>query len=402
MSDLAQSPTDTPPGAARAIDRGRGLSLTTATTGEAFKALRTEWEALLEHDDRATVFQTWEFQYHAWRIFADEVEPLLLLVRDDEDRLVGCAPLGSRVWRLGPLSTRILGFLTPKFCDYGSFIIHRERSNDVLAAIAGWLSDHLNAWHVIQLRSVREDSWTRSEDDFLALVGRPYRIERTSEAPYLQIDPEWTDYQDALSRKRAKSMRYEVNRLSRQSDGQFQTAEGSTLETRSIEQFMDLHQQRMRDKFQHGHFANQRVREGFVDLIRSMSEHGLARIDAIIGREGAMSAICMFHFRGVASMLLGGLDPQYAALSPGKVVLAYSIDQALHQGAREYDFLEGTEPYKSTWTQQSRPLFTIDLPTRSWRRHLYYCWHALRRLLSRSDRARAIYFAIRGSKGPMG
>ena len=54
-----------------------------------FKALKDEWNALVDADSRATIFQTWEFQYHTWRIFSDSVALNLLLVRDEREHLIG-------------------------------------------------------------------------------------------------------------------------------------------------------------------------------------------------------------------------------------------------------------------------------------------------------------------------
>ena len=36
-------------------------------------------------------------------------------------------------------------------------------------------------------------------------------------------------------------------------------------------------------------------------------------------------------------------------MSPGSLILAYTIEQAILEGVREFDFLRGTEAYKSDW-----------------------------------------------------
>ena len=107
------------------------LSVSIVDTESEFLALKDEWNDLVERDELATFFQTWEFQYHTWRIFSNVVAPCIFLVREKDGRLIGCAPLGSRVWRFGPLSVKILEFASGRYCDYSNFISEKKRKKEV-------------------------------------------------------------------------------------------------------------------------------------------------------------------------------------------------------------------------------------------------------------------------------
>jgi CelD/BcsL family acetyltransferase involved in cellulose biosynthesis len=54
-------------------------------------------------------------------------------------------------------------------------------------------------------------------------------------------------------------------------------------------------------------------------------------------------------------MYLSGLDPSADFCSPGVLILHYAIEQAIHEGAREFDMLRGAESYKYDWSAESRP-----------------------------------------------
>jgi CelD/BcsL family acetyltransferase involved in cellulose biosynthesis len=56
-----------------------------------------------------------------------------------------------------------------------------------------------------------------------------------------------------------------------------------------------------------------------------------------------------FHHRGRAYAYLGGFDPAYAEESPGAILIGNAIQQALSEGACEFDFLRGRENYKYGW-----------------------------------------------------
>ncbi|TPJ40166.1 GNAT family N-acetyltransferase [Mesorhizobium sp. B2-4-2] len=56
-----------------------------------------------------------------------------------------------------------------------------------------------------------------------------------------------------------------------------------------------------------------------------------------------------FHHRGRAYAYLGGFDPAYAEESPGAILVGHAIAESIREGAREFDFLRGQEPYKYGW-----------------------------------------------------
>ncbi len=372
-------------------------SVLEVTADSQFVGLRDEWTDLVESDGHATIFQTWDFQYHAWRIYADSVSPSILLVRDEAGELIGCAPLGTNVLRVGPLSVRVLGFICPKFCDYNNFILRRGREEEALAALARWFRENLHRWDVVLLKPVREDSWlVTCRDQLLAEIGRPYRVDECSIAPYLRLDAGWPSYEGALSASRARSTRHKVSKLFRRFDGHFQQAMNGQLDE-AIDRFMGLHQKQWRDRAQMGAFAQPRVQEGMRDLIKELSARGLAKLHAISSSERTIASLCTFEFRGTVSYFQGGYDPDYGHLSPGTVMHALRITEALNEGAQEYDFLYGAEPYKFAWANGQRRLYSIEVVTGSWRRHLYHRWHQLRDRLSQSRLAQDLY--LRRLKG---
>ena len=44
-----------------------------------------------------------------------------------------------------------------------------------------------------------------------------------------------------------------------------------------------------------------------------------------------------------------GVDPDARDLSPGVVMVAWYVKQAIERGARRLDFMRGNEPYKYAW-----------------------------------------------------
>jgi CelD/BcsL family acetyltransferase involved in cellulose biosynthesis len=80
-----------------------------------------------------------------------------------------------------------------------------------------------------------------------------------------------------------------------------------------------------------------------------MMAAGLARCYALsIGREIA-AVYYGFAHRDRAYGYLTGFEPAFAFESPGALMLAHVIEQAVTEGACEFHFLRGQENYKYDW-----------------------------------------------------
>lgn len=61
-----------------------------------------------------------------------------------------------------------------------------------------------------------------------------------------------------------------------------------------------------------------------------------------------------FVHRGRAYGYQAGWNPDFAYQSPGTVVIAHAIEEAVREGAGEFDFLRGGEAYKYAWGAKDR------------------------------------------------
>jgi len=366
------------------------LSISKVTTDTEFLALRKEWNELVERDEFATVFQTWEFQYHTWRISSATVSPYIFLVRDKRGNLIGCVPFGSRVWRIGPLSTKILEFASGRYCDYANFILQKNREEEILSALAQYFQANFRQWDVIRLQPIREDSLLKREDLFLSKIGYPFRIRQCSIGSFLKIRPDWENYEDALSKKCACSMRRKVRKIFRKFPGDYQVTSDVGSIGDAVNQLMVLHQKRMQKMYQVGAFCELRAQEEFQILAQEFAKRGMSKVHAISFSEQTIASGLTFEFDGTISYYQCGFDLDYRRLSPGTVLQAMCINQAIKDSATEFDFLRGNEPYKQKWTNGQRQLYTIEVMTGSWYAFQYLWWDQLRIRLSKSKRLRAL------------
>jgi CelD/BcsL family acetyltransferase involved in cellulose biosynthesis len=65
-----------------------------------------------------------------------------------------------------------------------------------------------------------------------------------------------------------------------------------------------------------------------------------------------------------------GFDERWAKYSVGVLLLAHTIEQAILANAREADFLQGEEGYKSHWANAVRDNWCVRAASVSWRARL--------------------------------
>ncbi len=82
----------------------------------------------------------------------------------------------------------------------------------------------------------------------------------------------------------------------------------------------------------------------------------------IRGRE--IAAFFSFNFLDTYYLFNSGYDPEYGRLSPGIILAAYSIQEAIKKGKKRFNFLRGREDYKYRLGGQEERIFRIRVEKR--------------------------------------
>jgi CelD/BcsL family acetyltransferase involved in cellulose biosynthesis len=113
------------------------MEIVETRTSNAFADLRDEWNELLARCERATIFQSWEWNEAWWRHFGSDKHLRLLQVRE-HGRLVGLAPF--YVSRYPGIPLRRLAFVGVGSSDYLDVLAPMHQAFDVCTAIALYLT----------------------------------------------------------------------------------------------------------------------------------------------------------------------------------------------------------------------------------------------------------------------
>ena len=328
-----------------------------------FAALRGEWNSLLRRSRFDTIFLTWEWQTTWWRTLGATRGPLYLLAARDSERLVGILPLYLTSDAAGR-TLRVVGCF--EVADYLDLIIEAGQEEAVYRAFLDWLiGPEAPAWDALDLCNqptlslahsrlpelVRERGWLAevSQEDVCPVIALP----RASGEPGFDA---WEAYLATLDKKERHEIRRKLRRVEREApDAELRFVRGTEGLTDAVNAFIALHRLSRRDK---DAFMDDQMQGFFHALAATCVEHGWLQLSFLeVGGEPIATYFC-FEYKNEVLVYNSGYDPQaYSQLSPGWVLLARLIQEAIAQGCARFDFLQGNEDYKHRFGGVDEPVY---------------------------------------------
>jgi CelD/BcsL family acetyltransferase involved in cellulose biosynthesis len=307
-----------------------------------FEALRPEWNDLAARSLTNTPFQRAEFQSVWWKHFGHG-ELCVLVMRDDNGRLAALAPIFVDPAEGG--TVRWVG--GEEIADYLDVIAPAADMETAAQALWDWLnSPEAPAWKRIVFSNTPQ--WTRTLHHLQARAltsGRKAAIIQLDVCPVVTLPASFDAYLKGLDSKQ----RHEINRKLRRAQGSedavtWYIAGRDRDIGEETDSFMTLMERASPHK---AAFLNPQMRAAFRDTFAAMHAAGLLQLAflEVGGRKAA--AYAQFDYADRLWVYNSGLDPEVGGpLSPGWVLLARLLENAIENGRREYDFMQGNEDYK--------------------------------------------------------
>jgi CelD/BcsL family acetyltransferase involved in cellulose biosynthesis len=123
--------------------------------------------------------------------------------------------------------------------------------------------------------------------------------------------------------------------------------------------FIELHQKSTRDK---EGFWNEALIQFFTALAAELAKAGWLKLYFIELNGARAAAMLCFDYNNEFLLYNSGFDPeQFAHLSPGNALTAYTIQHAIRLGRQRYDFLRGDEVYKFRFGAAAEPVYDLEI-----------------------------------------
>ncbi|MGB3642789.1 MAG: GNAT family N-acetyltransferase [Rivularia sp. (in: cyanobacteria)] len=304
-----------------------------------FDKLETNWNNIYACDSQAQIFLSWSW-LRGWL----EVVPhdwFILAVRSKPDQpYVAFFPLAMRSLQWANVNVyRALQTCAHPVADYTGFICNPDYEQDAIKNFALYIDSYLqwDIFHVKDIQDSRLNVFVKqfSESDFQLMS------DRGATCPYISLPDEWEEYlQHSISRKPRKNLRNSLNKIEKNSDFHFTSIEADNLD-KQIEVLFELWQ------IKWGKQPDLTL-DTYRSVFRQCAKNNYLWIDILWDKTTPVAATGMYVDRDKNAVYgqMTGYNPEYSKLSPGRVMMAYSIQKAIENDFKNYDLLRGDLDYK--------------------------------------------------------
>jgi CelD/BcsL family acetyltransferase involved in cellulose biosynthesis len=294
------------------------------------------WNALHAGTRLRSPFLAWTWQHEWVGAFGEGRRLELRRVVDGEGQLLALLPLVE----IAPDRWLLAG--GSDVSDYLDLIALRDREQEAWTALLGARSGDRVVW---ELHAVPAASPTVGAIPALAaaagLVAETTVEER---CPVLTLPATWDALLASLSGKHRHELTRKLRRFDREvPDWRVTWADTPSALTARLDDFVVLHRRSREGKAK---FMDSRMERFFRRVMPALAAAGGARLALLDLPAGPIAAFVTLEWDGTVGLYNSGFDPGSAFLSPGLVLLAHVIRDALERGRRRFDFLRGEERYK--------------------------------------------------------
>jgi len=311
--------------------------------GSAFGILKEDWRELINKSSANEVFLTCQWQSTWWSHFGKDKALRLVTFRQGKGDLLGLASFSIES---SPDGRRVMRFLGgTDVTDYLDIIAKSGYEEDVCRNTVDFWKSTEDEWDFIDLHCLKESSITLNIlKQFLNENGYYAEVSVEDVCPKVSLPPSWEEYLESLNKKDRHELRRKIRRVGRvsQSVNDYGVKNYDSL-TEGIEHFLLLHR---KSNVQKEDFMNSDMELFFQDIANILFPENWLKL-SFLDMDGTSIASSMcFDYQNKVYLYNSGYDPEYSYLSPGIVLVAHLIREAIELGRSELDFLRGKEPYK--------------------------------------------------------
>ena len=319
-----------------------------------FVALESEWNEAVQRAQIPHPFLRHEWVRTWWDSFGGDRQLHIVIVRDDDRRIVGIAPLMRENAVIYGLPVRRLALLANDHTPRTDFVVAGDES-EVYRAIWNSLVCETDRWDVLQLTQLSGTSRTIPAISALASADKlPIGTWKSGDSPYLELGGTWESYWASLSAKFRSNVRNRLSRLKQIGEPALEILSDKLAITAARDDVWRLEASGWKDKEGTSIGSDPKVQKFYTLLAERAADRGWLRLLFLTvgGKRIAVSYSAVYD--GRLFLLKTGHDRQFHACSPFKLLTYFAAQEAYARGLREIDFLGDTEPWKQEWTSTVR------------------------------------------------
>jgi hypothetical protein len=294
------------------------------------------------------------------RHFSEGLKPIFLLFRSGEGTLQGMGAFQVVKDETGESGMSLLG--SEDVWDYRDWVIASGWEKTTFEKFLEFFRD--GPWKFVDLPGISEFSPTLR---LFPAVGESSGYKVTSQAEetaiFIPLPASWEEFLGGLKGKDRHELRRKMRRLETEASFRLKfVGEEMDLEE-GFQLFLNLHRRSRQEK---AAFMDSNRERYFRDLAATFQKKGWLRLSLLeINQEPAAT---FFSFRDGQTEYVfnSGYDPAIHRFSPGIILAALCIREAIRDGLKIFHFLRGTEDYKYRLGGREEKIYRIRLEKKPW------------------------------------
>lgn len=313
------------------------------------------WRRLLGSHPRPHLFATPEWNRTWW----DEFHPgkeLFVLTIEREGTPMAIVPLYRKI-EDGRKVFRFVGGID--LTDYLGPICAPDDRAATARILVDWLVRTEISWdefdaHNLPVPEGFADALIGETDR----AGLEFRLDEEETAAVLRLPDSFEEYLSSLSSKERHELKRKRRRIARDHpDVDVRTATNETLEA-DLKIFVEMHRGAEGHK---GHFMKPEIATFFERLAREFDAAGWLRLDLLEVAGKPIASTFAFEVGRDFYLYNSAYEPDFRTSSPGFILVAELIEDAIERGLKVFDFLRGPERYKYQLGSEAVPLYNVRI-----------------------------------------
>lgn len=324
--------------------------------GSAFEKLKSEWNLLLRSSATDSMFLSWEWQSAWWHTLGGG-KANIMAFRDEAGTLAAIAPF---YWEDAEGGGTALSQIGCSVSDYLDVMIAKGKEEGVYGALLEKLtSGELAHWDVVNLCNLPESSRTNTEFKAMAEargLKTDWRVQTVS--PFIPLPATWDEYLATLDKKQRHEVRRKLRRIDEVPTRWYVIERAEEIEAAVVD-FAALHRKSSPDK---GEFMTKAMEGFFLEVCRRLFPTGWLQLQFLEVEGVRAAAMLNFLYDNKVLVYNSGFDPEkYGHFSPGIILNAHSIQDAIAAKRSTFDFLRGDEEYKYRFGAKNTNVYELHL-----------------------------------------
>lgn len=321
------------------------MQIETLRDQNGWAAIAKDWNALLENSHVRVPFLTFEFQRAWWDHLGGgewkDAELNILVGRSPEGQILGIAPLFRTKNSAGE---RVLHFVgTHEIADFLDFIVRPRDHAAFLQAVLEILSAD-PSWRSLDLYNVLDTSLTTEVLSLLTVErSLDFKVETLQPSPYIPVPTTFDNYIASLDSKQAHELRRKLRRAARNPETiSIEIVDDKDQLSGALQDFFAL----MCQEADKNRFLAPPMRTQMEAIAVAAFDGGWLQLFFLKAGNKRIAGYMNFDFDNCIWAYNAGFNNEYAALSPGWLIMGEMMRWSIEHGRKIFDFMRGDEEYK--------------------------------------------------------